>query len=404
MGRFSFTIVILIVFATVLNFFDRGAISYAILPIQRDLNLSELQFGWIGGGWGIGYFSMAFFAGILVDRFGSIELWALSVFLWSLVTFFMGLVEGFASFFLLRILLGITEGIHFAALLRTIADWLEMRWRARALAFSLIGMPLACAISAPFLTWLLQWLGWRRMFFFIGALGIIWVFLWLLLFRGKKNPHLSLSTLPFCSKLQKFPWKELFTSLPFLANCLIFYTFGCVLLFGLIWLPGFLEKTYRLSIEETGFFALAPWLLSVAFAIFGGWVSDSILKRTGSPRKARPYLIFTGFFFATFWFILLALSERFGMGLTFLSLGLASVFFAIPATYSFNIDLFPSHPGTAQGINNLFFALGGISSSTLTGWFVQTTGSFDLALFFIAAVSATAACIALIFQKPAKNQ
>ncbi|HEY5235953.1 MAG TPA: MFS transporter, partial [Rhabdochlamydiaceae bacterium] len=146
---------------TIINYFDRSAISYAILPIQKDLNLNDVQFGAIGSGLGIGYLFMTLFGGILVDKYGSIKIWAIGAFFWSAVTICMGFAQGFASFFCLRVLLGVAEGIHFPALIKTVADWLQIKSRARFLSFSLLGVPLSSVLGAPLITYLIEAASWR---------------------------------------------------------------------------------------------------------------------------------------------------------------------------------------------------------------------------------------------------
>src|SRR5579872_2038743 len=124
MSLFTIRILILILIITGIHNLDRIAISYAILPIQHDLHLSSAQFGYIAGSWGIGYLCMVFFAGTLIDRFGSTKIWALFAFLWSLAILMMGQVSDFLTFCLLRFLLGICEAVHYPAFTKTVADWM----------------------------------------------------------------------------------------------------------------------------------------------------------------------------------------------------------------------------------------------------------------------------------------
>jgi sugar phosphate permease len=97
-------ILLLIILITVINYFDRNAISYAILPIQSDLGINSAQFGIIAASWAVGYL-VAFFEGFLIDRFGSVKVWLISAILWSLLTMMISQVNTFFIFCLLRFFL-----------------------------------------------------------------------------------------------------------------------------------------------------------------------------------------------------------------------------------------------------------------------------------------------------------
>jgi MFS family permease len=396
---FEFRIVWLIAFITIICYFDRSAISFAIVPIEKELSLNSAQFGFIASGFGIGYFAMIFFAGILVERFNYIQIWAYSAVLWSLATLGMGIARGFTSFLLLRILLGIAEAIHFPALLKCIADWLEHRYRARALSIGLVGVPLASLIGAPLITILIESLGWRKMFAALSCLGFFWAFFWLLSFRGKKNPKLGTAKeIPFPME-RKIPWKGFFHSKLFFANCLIYLVFGYIVFFALIWLPGYLEKIHHLTLGKTGFLVMLPWLASSALILAGGWISDALMKRKPS-QKARTLPIAIGMFLASASFFLLLASKNLSFDLWMISFGLGFSMFINAPLYALNADLFPQHAGAAQGIASLFFAFAGIASPSITGLLVQVSGSFQSAILLVAILSAAAGFIALRMIRP----
>src|ERR1700692_231479 len=96
-------ILALIAVVTIINYFDRSAISFAIQPIEHTFGITNGEFGWIAGAFGIGYIVVVPFGGILVDRFGAVAIWLVSAIAWSLVTLCMGIAESFTSFFILRI-------------------------------------------------------------------------------------------------------------------------------------------------------------------------------------------------------------------------------------------------------------------------------------------------------------
>lgn len=387
---FELRIVGMIAWITIINYFDRSAISYAILPLQKDLGLTDAQFGMAAGGFGIGYLFMAVLGGILIEKFDCARVWAWAAAGWSLVTIGTGWAGSFSSLLILRILLGIAEGVHFSAILKMSADWLPKTLRARSISIGLLGVPLASLIGAPFLTYLIEALGWRGMFFVLGALGFVWVFVWVLSFRGKTNPRLS-----GYPPHQPIRWKE-FLSLPFLGNSLAFFVFGYILFFGLMWLPGMLEKTYGASLRQTGFYAMGPWLSGAIFVVAGGWLSDRLYLKTRSLFWSRSSIIAIGMFCSSLCFFLLLFSASLALHLLMISLGIGFAMFANAPIYAINGDLYPKTPGAAQGVSNAFFAFSGLVSPAITGWIVQETGTFVGAIVLAAALAAAAGAIALL--------
>src|SRR5579883_1715334 len=277
LSSFQWKIIVFLLIITIINYIDRGSISFAIKPIESEFGLNNTDFGWISSAFFIGYLLMTFFGGILVDRFGTVGVWSIGAILWSIVMMLLGLADGFWSFFVLRLALGFTEGIHFPALLRTVSNWLPEAWRARAASFGLFGVPLASIIGSPLTSYLIYALNWRLMFVILGSLGIIWAFCWVFLFR--KHPKALFSSVSSTSlyftlgKKKKLPWKPLLTNRTFLLSCLTFFAFGYTVLFALMWLPGYFAQTFNSSTLSLGFLVIPPWVCAGILLLFGGWLS-----------------------------------------------------------------------------------------------------------------------------------
>ncbi len=78
-------IVGLLFVATALSFLDRQVLSISILKIQTDLNVSDVQYGWVNTGFLIAYALMFTLGGWLIDKFGTRVGLAVSVGLWSII-------------------------------------------------------------------------------------------------------------------------------------------------------------------------------------------------------------------------------------------------------------------------------------------------------------------------------
>ncbi len=401
LSKFQKWIIVLISVITIINFVDRSAISFVIQPLEREFGLTKLQFGAIAAAFGIGYSVSTFLGGILVDRFGTVGTWALSAFLWSVATMLLATGEGYASFFALRVFLGVAEGLHFPALVRTVTDWIPSRWHARATALGLFGIPMASIIGAPFVTFLISQWDWRVMFVVLGFAGVIWAVLWLILFR--KHPKALFSAVSVKSgefSFKKTPWKAIFLNPTFTTSCIIYFAYGYTVFFVLMWSPAYLTQTHKLSIQMTGLVLVPPWICAAIFMLVGGWLSDYLWKKTSSLRIARSTLIGSGLLMSGLCLIPIIYSQGLVWDLAWLSLALGFASALHPPIYTLNADLFGPYAGMAQGVLSCYFAISGIVAPTVTGWILQSTGSFQNAFLIVAALSVSTSVMILLFQRP----
>jgi MFS family permease len=400
-------IIILIAIITVINFIDRSAISFVHQHLEAEFGITKVQFGLIASAFGIGYVITTLFGGVMVDRFGTIGTWAISAALWSIATMLLAFGTSYRSFFWIRVFLGLAEGIHFPALVRTVTDWIPVRWRARASALGLFGIPFASILGAPLITFLITKFSWRTMFVFLGALGVVWAFFWLLLFR--KHPHALFATVKEGSPektgiVRKIPWKAILLNPTFFSSCSIYFAYGYTLFFVLMWAPSYLVNVHKISLQETGLYLVPPWICAAIFMIGGGWLSDYLWKKTQSLRIARSYLIGFGLLLSGSCFIPLIFSQGLVWDLMWLSLGLGFASILHPPIYTLNADLFGPFAGIAQGITSAYFAISGILSPSLTGWFTQVTGNFHAAILLVVSLSLVTSTVVILFQRPDRER
>ena len=166
----------------IINYMDRTAISYAIEPLKVEFKLDNTKFGEINSAFSIGYTVMTLIGGVMVDRWGARKCWSGAAMAWSAATGLLAVCSGFAHLFLLRIMLGITEGPCFPAMTRAITDWMPVTERARASAICLAAVSLASVIGAPLISFLINNFGWRTMFVVLSSFGMIWAVVWWLFF------------------------------------------------------------------------------------------------------------------------------------------------------------------------------------------------------------------------------
>ena len=69
-NNYRYFIIFMIILITIINYIDRGALSYAQAEIIKEFNLDPVSWGAILGYFGYGYIFGALFGGALADKKG----------------------------------------------------------------------------------------------------------------------------------------------------------------------------------------------------------------------------------------------------------------------------------------------------------------------------------------------
>ena len=416
--HFRWFVVALIFFITMVNYVDRSALSYAVHGISAEFGFGAEQVGRILGAFGIGYIVTTFLGGIWADHYGARKTLFFASLLWSVSIGMTGLAAGFGMLYAARVLLGVAEGPNFPALNRAVADWLSSRERAIALSNSLVAVPLALAVGAPVVTQLIIHLGWRGMFIVLMALGTLWLPLWWFLFRDvpEDSPHVDKAELAHirdggarrndAGALQARRshgaglWKFLLSNPTLLANDWAFFVFGYYLFFFMTWLPSYFEQVYHLQLKQVGLFNVLPWLAAAVLLWGFGYLSDFLLRRTGSLRVARSHPIWISQLLAALCILPVIYTHSFGVALTFITLAVALSMSTNSAYYAINVDVARERSGTALGVMDALFALAGYLAPTLTGEIVGGDGDFSRVFWVLAGLAFSSVLVVLLFHHP----
>jgi ACS family hexuronate transporter-like MFS transporter len=408
-------------FITIVNYMDRSAISYAIEPIKRDFHISDGAFGSIFAAFGIGYMVSTFVGGLLVDRWGAHRVWSGAAVAWSIMTAALGIAAGFWPLMLARTMLGITEGPSFPSLTRVVADWLPVSERVRATAFGLVAVPLASVIGAPLISSLILNLGWKVMFLVLGSLGVVWAAVWVVLFKDypENSKHVSAGELQLirggsvlhqgqtCEQIRQTKRangttniKAILKNPALLSNNYAFFAFGYLLFFAIHWLPEYMQHTFGIGLKEVGVLLIAPWLTAAVMLAGCGWLSDYLLRTTGSLRKSRSHLIWVCQLLSAICFIPVVMTHSLPVAVVFLSLGLGFGLAPNAAFYALNADIAHDRAGTSLGLMASSTAGAAILSPWITGILKDATGSFNSGIALLIFFTLTSVVAIVCFQHP----
>jgi MFS family permease len=387
--------VALLVAAALLNYFDRSALAVANPLIRADLHLNVAQMGLLLSAFLWAYAFVQLPIGALLDRVGPKRALGVGLVLWSAAQAAGGLVRGFQPFLLARALLGLGEGPMFPAAAAVVGAWFRVDRRTSATGVWNSAPAVAQALAPPILTLLMTAVGWRWMFILLGLAGFVLAALWSLAYRDRRRWVSVRAERPAAA------WGRLFRHR--MTWGLMAGNFGVIYVLWLYstWLPGYLEIERHLSIRSAGLLSALPFALSVLGSIGGGFLVDR-LARGGLPlirtQKAFVATSLVGMGLFTF---AAAHAATVGWAIADISAALFCDGCATCMAWAMAATAAPKgHVGALGGIQNFAGYLGGALAPMVTGFIVQATGGFTLALVTGAVIAfASAASYALIVPK-----
>lgn len=118
--------------ATSINYMDRQVISLLKPPLQQDLGLTEMHYGYIVAAFQMAYAIGLVAAGRLVDKLGARKGYPLFMSVWSVATTAHAFARSALAFGVARFFLGLGESGNFPAAIKTVTNWFPQRERSFA--------------------------------------------------------------------------------------------------------------------------------------------------------------------------------------------------------------------------------------------------------------------------------
>lgn len=414
-------IIVAMLFAvTAINYADRATISIAGAPMAKELGLNAIEMGYIFSAFAWAYALFQIPGGWLLDRFGSKKVYFWSIFFWSAFTVLQCTVWAFphgiafAALFFMRFMVGAIEAPSFPGNGRIASAWFPNHERATACSIFNSAQYFATVIFAPIMGALTHHFGWHYVFVFMGAIGIFASFVWLkVIYPPKSHPRINKAELAYLaeggalinmdspSEGQKETGpklvflKQLVKSRCLMGVCLGQYCITALTFFFITWFPIYLVQERGMGILKTGFVAAIPAVCGFAGGIIGGVFSDYLLKKTSSLSLSRKIPIVLGMLLSMSMVVCNYLDSTslvvFFMSLSFFGKGIGALGWAVLS------DTAPKEiSGLTGGLFNTCGNTAGIITPIAIGYIINSTGSFKMALVFVA-VHALLAIVSYLF-------
>jgi ACS family tartrate transporter-like MFS transporter len=163
----------------VVAYIDRVNVGFAATVLQRDLGLTDSQYGFGAGLFFFGYFLFEVPSNLILERVGARRWIARILIGWGLVSMGMVFVRDVTSFYVARVLLGLAEAGFFPGIVLYLTYWIPAADRARTGALFMMAAPVAIIIGAPIsnrllaLDGVLGWRGWQWLFVVEGLPAVL---------------------------------------------------------------------------------------------------------------------------------------------------------------------------------------------------------------------------------------
>jgi MFS family permease len=386
----------LLVAAALLNYFDRSALSIANPLIRADLHISIAQMGLLLSAFLWVYAFAQLPMGALLDRIRPRRTLSFGLALWSAAQMLGGLMTGFAPFVGARALLGLGEAPMFPTAAAVVRDWFAAHQRTGATGIWNSASALAQALAPPVLTLMMVAIGWRAMFVSLGLIGFVLAGIWALAYRDRLR-HLPARPAVRAAAAWS-DWSRLFRQR--MTWGLMAGNFGVIYVLWLYstWLPGYLEIERHLTIRNAGLLSALPFALSVVGSIGSGQLVDRFARRGASLIRMQKALVCLSLIGMGLFTFAAAQATTVGWAIGDISAALFCNGCATCMAWALAATVAPrGFVGALGGMQNFAGYLGGALAPMITGFIVQATGRFTLALVTGAVIAlASAASYALI--------
>ncbi|QCP49554.1 MFS transporter [Trinickia violacea] len=368
-----------------ITYLDRVNVSTAAAGFGKEFGLSKTEIGLVFSAFAYPYLVFQIIGGWVSDRFGARKTLIFCGALWASATVLTGFAGGLVSLLAARVLLGFGEGATFPAATAAMSRWVAKEKRGFAQGITHAASRVGNAAAPAAVVFVMAAYGWRESFYACAVLSFIWVVVWAMTFTEypKDHPRITeqeLAVLPAPKpKAASVPWAKLFKRMA--PVTIVYFCYGWTLWLFLSWIPQYFLHSYHLNLQKSALFASSVFFAGVLGDTLGGIVTDKILTRTGSLKRARSWMVAICMMLTLLSLIPLFLSHDLYVSLASLSAGFFFSEMTIGPMWAIPMDIAPEHSGTASGMMNTGSALAAILSPVLSGFLIDKFGSWELPFF-----------------------
>jgi ACS family hexuronate transporter-like MFS transporter len=370
--------------------------------LEEKFGWSNTQYANIAAVFQFTYAISMLFAGRIIDKLGTKKGYTWAIIIWSIAAIIHALAipigEGIATmlgwigivalpvsvmgFMFARALLGFGESGNFPAAIKATAEYFPKKERSFATGIFNSGTNVGAILAPLTVPWIAANWGWEAAFIIIGAVGLLWLFFWLVLYeRPEKQKKLSAGELAYInSDEEKLPEERVAADVKVSWTKLLGYkqtwafTVGKFMTDGvwwffLFWLPAYLNDQYGMAGTAIMLPLVVLYSLTMFGSIGGGWFPVYFIRKGYEPYDGRMK--------AMLLIAVIPLVVLLAQPLGYISFWMPVIFIGIGASahqaWSANLfttvsDMFPKKAiGSVIGIGGMAGGIGGVLTTKLGG-------------------------------------
>lgn len=384
MGKYRWTVVALLFFATTINYLDRQIIGLLKPTLEKAFSWTETDYGHIVTTFSAFYALGLLIFGRIIDKIGTKIGYTISIVGWSIAAILHALATSTLGFISARAFLGLTESGNFPAAIKTVAEWFPKRERALATGIFNSGANIGAVVAPIAVPWLLGMYGWQMAFIATGVVGFVWLIFWLLFYEiPAKQKRLKAEEFAYINsdtdeqsenEVNKsgVKWLSLFSIKQTWA-----FIFGKMLTdpiwwFFLFWLPSYFATTFQIDLKKPSLELILVYTATTIGSIGGGYLSGWFINRGWAVFRARKVSMLFFAVCVTPIMLVQYASDKWQ------AVALIALAAAAHQAWSANIfttasDMFPKKAlSSVIGIGGMAGSVGGIFFPLLVGWLLDT--------------------------------
>ena len=333
----------------------------------------------------IGYVITHIPGGMISDKFGGKYTLGFGI-LWNAIFTLLTPIGvkygGHIALIVLRILVGLAQGVAYPALNVMLAQWVPSEERSKAGSFVYAGAPLGTVFATTTAGLILKYCtaGWPVVFYFFGGISVLWFILWSLVCYNDPydHPFISENEAKFLQrqlsqhkhkKPPRVPWKHMFGSMPVwaLIAATVGHSWGFLTMVSD--LPKYMKSVMKFSIESNGYLSSLPYLCMWFGGVLISWLADWLIANDHmsitNVRKLGNSIASIG----PAIFIVVASYAGCNQVVVVVAIALSMTLMgaALPSMKVNNLDLSPNYAGSLMALTNGIGAVAGVIAPLLVG-------------------------------------
>ncbi len=396
--RIRYLVVVAACTLAVLGYLHRVAFASAAPELATTVGLNPRHLSYLMAVFMLAYGLVEIPSGLLADRLGVRHFLVVLILGWSFLTgaiawvsvLPVGTVWPLVYLLILRTLFGVFQGGIFPSLSRMMTDWMPMTERGSAQGFIWMSSRMGGALAPLVVLKLFSSLGrWPATFWTLASLGLVWALVFWPWFRDRPGDMRGVSGVER-KKIEAgredhqrtahhgMPWSVALRSSSVWSLCWMYGCLGFTGNFFITLLATYLRGHRHFDQTTTAWLSSLPLACGVVGCLFGGFLSDRIIRRTGSRKLGRRLVGAFGLSLGAVALLTTIVLED----PRWLGLALCVTFFgndmSMGPAWAAAGDIGERHAGTLGGAMNMFSAITGAGGALLIGRLLELGHSATL--------------------------